>query len=201
VISNYASVPQSLTEMMGCLASGFPFIFGFTVYESFESNEVGRSGVVPMPNPYERVLGGHDVLIFGYDQEHGVFHFRNSWGDWGDQGGGTFPMPYCTDPNLSSGFWVVNALPGWSITRLRQMRQDQREKFLGAVEKPDKCRTVTGEEIDYPGEGSNAGSDEQDGESHEAGTEPVSRSISASEGATMRKALPAGRRKLNRGSG
>jgi C1A family cysteine protease len=32
----YQRVPQVLNQMKGCLASGFPFVFGFTVYESFE---------------------------------------------------------------------------------------------------------------------------------------------------------------------
>ncbi len=37
-------------QMKGCLASGYPFVFGFAVYESFESQEVAQTGVVPMPD-------------------------------------------------------------------------------------------------------------------------------------------------------
>jgi C1A family cysteine protease len=36
LVSSYARVPQVLQQMQGCLASGYPFVFGFTVYESFE---------------------------------------------------------------------------------------------------------------------------------------------------------------------
>jgi len=43
--------------MRSCLADGFPFVFGFTVYESFESQEVAKTGVVPLPNPDEKVMG------------------------------------------------------------------------------------------------------------------------------------------------
>ena len=40
----YQRVTPTLGQLKGCLASGFPFIFGFTVYESFESQEVANSG-------------------------------------------------------------------------------------------------------------------------------------------------------------
>ena len=51
--------------MRTCLAEGFPFVFGFTVYESFESQEVARTGVVQMPQPNERSIGGHAELPLG----------------------------------------------------------------------------------------------------------------------------------------
>src|SRR5437660_4905409 len=37
---SYQSLIQDLNQMKGCLASGYPFIFGFTVYQSFESPAV-----------------------------------------------------------------------------------------------------------------------------------------------------------------
>jgi len=48
-------------QMKRCLADGFPFVFGFTVYESFESNSVKKTGTVNLPEPDEKVLGGHAV--------------------------------------------------------------------------------------------------------------------------------------------
>src|SRR4029077_8900320 len=56
---SYQSLVQDLGQMRGCLASGYPFIFGFTVYESFESPGVAQTGHVPMPGPSERAVGGH----------------------------------------------------------------------------------------------------------------------------------------------
>lgn len=112
-IKSYATVAQDLTSLKSCLASGFPFLFGFTVYESFETRAVDASGDVPMPSASESVLGGHDVVIYGYDDTRQVFLFRNSWGtSWGNQGDGTFPYAYATDVNLSGDFWVINAVPG-----------------------------------------------------------------------------------------
>jgi C1A family cysteine protease len=104
----YQRVPQVLTQMKGCLASGYPFVYGFTVYESFESPQVAQTGVVPMPAAGEKVLGGHAVLAVGYDDSSQRFIVRNSWGPgWGMGGYFTVPYAYLTDNNLSDDFWTV----------------------------------------------------------------------------------------------
>src|SRR5207253_609396 len=64
---SYQSLVQDLNQMKGCLASGYPFIFGFTVYQSFEAKTVARSGHAPMPMWGERPIGGHAVMAVGYD--------------------------------------------------------------------------------------------------------------------------------------
>jgi C1A family cysteine protease len=105
---SYSRVTQSLTQMKGCLASGYPFVFGFTVYDSFESEKVAKSGTVPMPASGESVLGGHAVMAVGYDESHHRFIVRNSWGDdWGQHGYFTMPYAYLTERNLSSDFWTI----------------------------------------------------------------------------------------------
>jgi len=108
---NYQSVDRNLADMKGCLASGYPFVFGFTVYESFESSEVARTGDVPMPSAEEPVIGGHAVLAVGYDDEDAVFICRNSWGPtWGDAGYFYMPYAYLLDDNLSDDFWTVRVV-------------------------------------------------------------------------------------------
>lgn len=105
---SYQRLVQTLTQLKGCLASGSPFVFGFTVYESFESQTVAKTGTVPMPAASERVLGGHAVLAVGYDDSSQRFIVMNSWGaDWGMQGFFTIPYAYLTDTNLSDDFWTV----------------------------------------------------------------------------------------------
>lgn len=106
-IDQYLSVPQTLDQMKGCIAEGFPFIFGFTVYDSFMSDAVARTGVVPMPLRNERVRGGHDVMFYGYNDQTQRFLFRNSWNGWGNQGGGEMPYAYAQNPNLSNDFWTI----------------------------------------------------------------------------------------------
>src|SRR5271166_294130 len=69
LLQQYLSINQDLSHMRACLAAGFPFIFGFTVYESFESDLVASTGIVPMPGPDESVIGGHAVMCMGYDDK------------------------------------------------------------------------------------------------------------------------------------
>ncbi len=100
----------SLKEMRMCLAEGFPFVFGFTVYESFESDAVARTGRVNMPQPGEKDVGGHAVMAVGYDDARKRFLIRNSWGtDWGLKGYYTMPYDYLADRNLSDDFWTIRA--------------------------------------------------------------------------------------------
>jgi C1A family cysteine protease len=104
----YLRLPRNLNQMKGCLASGFPFVFGISVYESFESNAATKTGDVPMPGANERLLGGHAMLMVGYDDAKQRFVLRNSWGPtWGDKGYGTIPYSYLMDDNLSDDFWTI----------------------------------------------------------------------------------------------
>lgn len=113
-VTQYLAVPQTLQDMKACLAGGDPFIFGFTVYDSFMSDATARTGDAPMPNLMrERVLGGHDVLMVGYDDATQRFKFRNSWGEWGKNGFGTLPYAFCTNPRYASDFWTVRG-SGWT---------------------------------------------------------------------------------------
>jgi C1A family cysteine protease len=95
-------------EMRTCLADGFPFVFGFSVYASFESAQVAKTGVVPMPQPGEKQMGGHAVMAVGYDDSTSRFLIRNSWGTgWGMNGYFTIPYDYLANRNLSDDFWTI----------------------------------------------------------------------------------------------
>jgi C1A family cysteine protease len=105
---NYRSITQNLADMKGCLAEGYPFIFGFSVYESFEEYDKWKDWTTPMPGHDERIIGGHAVLAVGYDDEEQVFIVRNSWGQgWGDAGYYYMPYAYLIDDNLSDDFWTI----------------------------------------------------------------------------------------------
>lgn len=111
-VLRYSRLVPNATQLKGCLASGYPFVFGFAVYESFESDAVAKSGVVPMPNlASEKALGGHAVMAVGYDDAEQRFLVRNSWGaGWGMKGYFTMPYAYLTDTNLSDDFWTVRLI-------------------------------------------------------------------------------------------
>jgi C1A family cysteine protease len=107
----YRRVRQSMEQLQGCLASGTPISFGFAVYESFESIAVKRRGVVPMPRPDQRLLGGHAVLAVGYNDKSQRFLVRNSWGPgWGQSGYCTMPYRYLANPQLAQDFWAIEVV-------------------------------------------------------------------------------------------
>lgn len=108
---SYQAVAQSLDQMKGCIAAGYPFVFGFTVYESFESQAVAKSGIVTMPAPHEKALGGHAVMCVGYDNATGHFLVMNSWGtSWGQAGFFEIPYAYLTTARLAADFWTVRVV-------------------------------------------------------------------------------------------
>jgi C1A family cysteine protease len=108
---SYQRLSQDAAQMKGCLASGFPFVFGFSVYESFESAAVARSGAVPMPGPGERLVGGHAVLAVGYDDARSRFIAMNSWStEWGELGYFYLPYAYLGSTQLARDLWTVRTV-------------------------------------------------------------------------------------------
>jgi len=102
----YERLNQKLDEMKHCLNEGYPFVFGFVVYPSFEDPEVAKTGQMTMPKPDEKPIGGHAVMAVGYNDSHIIV--RNSWGaNWGDQGYFYMPTDYIKDLNLCSDFWTL----------------------------------------------------------------------------------------------
>jgi len=109
-----------------CLAAGFPFVIGFSVYSAFMSADTAAHGVVNWPVRGERFQGGHAVLVYGYDDDFAnsewagrsslpaqripksVYICRNSWGtDWGYNGDFAIDSMYLENPNLADDAWTA----------------------------------------------------------------------------------------------
>jgi C1A family cysteine protease len=117
-VVSYRRLVQNLNQMKSCLASGYPFVFGFAVYESFESSTVTKTGKVPMPKSGEAMLGGHAVMAVGYRDTDQRFIVRNSWGaKWGKKGYCFMPYAYLTDTNLAADFWTIRMVEVPADTR------------------------------------------------------------------------------------
>ena len=107
-VLEYRSVSDtSERDMQACLAEGYPFVFGFAVYESFWQIDTdgwwtGERGGID---------GYHAVACWGYDfrdtnpaRQHWII--RNSWGTgWGD--GGYFYVPRAWLPLEAFDCWTV----------------------------------------------------------------------------------------------
>lgn len=110
-VIKYMKVVQMTNQLKGCLAEGYPFVFGFTVYDSFESDDVAINGIMSLPEGNESCMGGHAVMCVGYDDEKKVFIVQNSWGkEWGDKGYFYMPYSYITNPSLASDFWTIRTI-------------------------------------------------------------------------------------------
>jgi C1A family cysteine protease len=99
-----------LQQMKRCLAEGYPFVFGFSVYDGFESAAVAKTGKLNLPKAGEQQLGGHAVCAVGYNDSTKRMLVRNSWGaDWGLKGYFTMPYDYIANNNLADDFWTLRA--------------------------------------------------------------------------------------------
>jgi C1A family cysteine protease len=122
-LTQYARVKRDLRHLKACLASGNAITMGMSVYESFESRRVKRTGVVPMPEPQERLLGGHAVLVVGYRNKSQSFIVRNSWGPkWGRRGYCFLPYEYLMSrQRYAWDFWTIQGL---AVTRPPPLDRD-----------------------------------------------------------------------------
>jgi C1A family cysteine protease len=117
VAVKFGAVDQG--DIDATIASGYPLVFGFSVRESFEGDELARTGIMPVPQPGEQEVGGHCVVVVSTaidGREIGGIagkryrKVRNSWGtDWGQ--GGYFWMPVeVMDSADASDFWVLTTV-------------------------------------------------------------------------------------------
>ena len=97
----------SLAQIKEALKSTGPVVAGITVHSSFMTEEVKRTGVVPLPAATETIVGGHAICLVGFDDGRKVLKFLNEWGPkWGDRGYGY--LPYAFISNSSADVWAIS---------------------------------------------------------------------------------------------
>lgn len=99
---------DGLDDLRHCLADGFPFLAGLSIYDSFLGSAVASTGIVPLPGINESLQGGHALCFVGYDDTTRMFRGRNSWGtSWGQAGYFEIPYDYLDNSGLASEFFTL----------------------------------------------------------------------------------------------
>lgn len=103
-----SNIQSNATSIKQSLVNNNPVACGIAVYSSFETKSVSTTGVVPMPKPGEQLLGGHAVLIVGYDDSKQWWIVRNCWGPkWGAKGYFYLPYAYLANKNYVTELWNI----------------------------------------------------------------------------------------------
>lgn len=104
----YQRVSQNRMYIKSCLLEGFPVIIGFTCFNTLYNPSVERTGDILSPTRKDYIIGGHCVLVTGYNDATQRFEIQNSWGtNWGDKGYGSIPYTYLENSMYAGDFWRV----------------------------------------------------------------------------------------------
>lgn len=140
-IDNKKSPEDYLKAIKASLAQGLPVTLGLSLYAPslLSSLQPGPTkGVIPVPENTDTKLGGHAVLVVGYDddkiipppnipnvtssdqpQPPGGLLIRNSWGkDWGQDGYGWLPYSWVLR-GLINDTWTVVKVDWVDLTTFR----------------------------------------------------------------------------------
>lgn len=106
----YYRIDNNLNSIRLALSSGLPILYGFLAYESFESDDLAKTGIMKYPDiEKEKALGGHCVLIVGYDDDTRTVKCQNTWGtQWGNNGYFTVSYRIIQNENISWDFYIIS---------------------------------------------------------------------------------------------
>lgn len=133
--ATYDAAPTlaTLATMKQAMANGYPIVGGFTCYSNIW-NAVG--GVIPLPNG--QPIGGHAILLVGYDDAKQQLKFKNSWSArWGDGGYGYLPYQYFLGGNMSDLWTIFTAQDSGTLVDIEvvdpRVEPDARQAEVGGV--------------------------------------------------------------------
>jgi len=114
LITGYHTVPTTTAAFKQSLVDDGPSYWRFAVYSDFQTFWGSYNpGAVYVSQAGSSSLGGHAVLLIGWDDAKNAFLCKNSWGSGGPNGDGTFWIAYDGHYN-NLGFGMAN----FSVTAL-----------------------------------------------------------------------------------
>lgn len=99
--------PITKDAIKDAISNGIPIQFGMKIFSSFMTDEVAKTGIIPIPSTcFEKCLGGHALAGFDYDKDYLVT--LNSWSrEWGLDGVCLIPWEIILNPRFVSDVWVL----------------------------------------------------------------------------------------------
>jgi len=105
-----ASGKTTLTNLKKQLRAGLPVMMGFTCYTSLNHETTQATGNIPYPSTNESVIGGHAIMVVGYDDKKTITNpldGKRKWGvDWGAEGYGWIPYEFIR-AGIASDLWCM----------------------------------------------------------------------------------------------
>ena len=104
------NVTTNVANIKNILSQGKGVIIAIYVYKSLMTTSVYVSGIIPQPASNDRPIGGHSIMLSGWDDTTQRFSFRNSWGTYtGNFGVFTIPYNYAANPSYSGDAWYFTS--------------------------------------------------------------------------------------------
>jgi hypothetical protein len=86
-------------------------ICGIKVYDNFNNKNSIKTGKILNPTSNNELIGGHSIIIVGFNDITKEYTFLNSWGKaWGDDGFGYIQYDYIHNSELTDEFFILTKI-------------------------------------------------------------------------------------------
>lgn len=109
-VFRYFMVSQRAEDICSVIEQGYPVLCSLQIYSSFYAEFTSHMGKVAIPDTIREIdLGGHSLLLVGYDLNKRVFVGMNSWGNsWGMDGYCEIDFDYILNEQLARDFFFIS---------------------------------------------------------------------------------------------
>jgi len=105
------NIPNELEIIKYWLNKNEPIALSIAIYSNFMNFSSARTGKIGIPRENDKFIGGHAIVLCGYDENKKEFILRNSWGIyWGDNGYFYLPYDYITNKDLCNDLWIIRKI-------------------------------------------------------------------------------------------